>query len=271
MGLAPSEDGLALLEVGRWVKQKHHFIGRYLEAFTAAMREKWSEIHYVDLFAGAGFARNRDSAEVIAGSPILAATTKYPFTQLHLIERDAKNFEALRSRLERCCLLRSPQIIHGDTNERASEVFDTIPSRRTLTVTFADPYGLHFDFDTAKIVASRRSDLIVLLADNMDALRNWSAYYENNPDSSLDRFMGEPGWREDFRRTVGVDRAEVMRNRYQKQLETLGYEYFAFERIHNDQARDIYLLLYASRHKAGIKIWKGISSIDPSGQHRLGF
>ena len=50
----PHDDGLVIPEVGEHSKYKHHFIRRYIDAFTTAMKSKrWSGLHYVDLFAGA--------------------------------------------------------------------------------------------------------------------------------------------------------------------------------------------------------------------------
>lgn len=85
-------------------------------------------------------------------------------------------------------------VVCGDANEHISHLLDRVPPKDALCVAFADPFGLHLDFSTVRHIADRRCDLIILLADNMDALRNWATYYDDNPDSTLDRFMGEPGW-----------------------------------------------------------------------------
>jgi three-Cys-motif partner protein len=136
-------------------------------------------------------------------------------------------------------------------------------------VTFADPFGLHLDFDTVRALAQRRSDLIVLLADNMDALRNWQAYYLNNPLSSLDRFMGEPGWREVLEATPYDRQAQALRERYEKQLASVGFRHFEYEPVQNSSGRDIYKLLFASGNEAGAKIWRGVSRKDEGGQYKL--
>lgn len=54
----PDDDGLIIPEVGEWSRDKHHFLRRYIHAFTTAMKDKgWSGLHYIDLFAGAGMER----------------------------------------------------------------------------------------------------------------------------------------------------------------------------------------------------------------------
>ena len=94
----PVEDGLVTPEVGAWSKSKHHFLRRYIYAFTTAMKSHWSQLHYIDLFAGAGIERLRGGG-LEWGSPLLAALTDNPFTRLHLCEIDEERVAALRQRL----------------------------------------------------------------------------------------------------------------------------------------------------------------------------
>jgi three-Cys-motif partner protein len=268
MQIEPKDDGLELPEVGSWSQRKYHYLSRYLDAFTTAMRSKWREIHYVDLFAGAGFARVKDSREVVATSAVLAANVRFPFTQLHLCDEATANAASLRARLT--TLKNPPRIVQGDANSVIDSLIQPIPKRDALCVTFADPFGLHLDFKTVTRIGEIKSDLIVLLADNMDALRNWATYYLSNPASNLDRFMGEPGWRDLLKQTPTDQQAQALRKRYQDRLRSVcGYQHFAYETVQNSHGRDIYKLLYASRHETGIKIWNGISRIDESGQRKL--
>jgi three-Cys-motif partner protein len=265
----PHDDGMALPEIGAWSKRKYHYLGRYLDAFTTAMRSKWSQIHYVDLFAGAGWGRVKQTGEIVATSAWLAATLRFPFTMLHLCDADEANIDALRARLGNLRLPSPPRITHADANGAIETLLKPIPTRGALCVTFADPFGLHLEFETVRTIAGKRSDLLILLADNMDALRNWAQYYRNDPNSNLDRFMGEPGWRDALEAAPVDRRAEALRDRYKERLKELGYAWFAHERVQNASGRDIYVLLYASRDPAGIKIWHGVSQVDEGGQRKL--
>lgn len=263
------DDSLYMSEVGRWSKRKYHFLGNYLNMFSTGMKNKWPERHYVDLFSGAGLARTREQCEILVGSPLLAAQVRDPFTKLHLCESDPTKFDALRRRVARQTLHRPPQLIHGDANQCIDRIVSDIPSSGALTLVFADPYGLHFDFETVKVLADRRCDLIVLLADNMDALRNWAKYYKDNPNSNLDRFMGEPGWRDVLEESPTDRQAEALRDRYCERLKSVGFKYFGWERVLNDRKRDIYTLLYASGSSVGLKFWEKASAIDEGGQRSL--
>lgn len=272
MSIAPMDDGLVLPDVGPWSKRKYHFLSRYMAAFTVAMRKKWPELHYIDLFAGAGFARIRETSEIVLGSPMLAAATPVPFTQIHVCERDAENVKALTARIGRAQLLNPPRVVAGDANAVIDKLLAKVPRQGALCLTFADPFGLHLDFSTVESVAKLNGDLILLFADNMDALRNWAAYYRSNPQSTLDRFMGESGWRDLLESSAPEQAAERLRNRYEVRLrDRCGYQYFAYQRVQNSRDRDIYTLVYATKAKAGITIWNNVAGIDETGQRSFVF
>ena len=234
------------------------------------MKNKWPERHYLDLFASAGLVRLRDGGEIIHGSPLLAASVPDPFTCVHCCEQDRERADALERRLAAVCGERQHRVLRGDANILIRELLKPIPDRDALSLVFADPYGLHLDFETVRAIASKRCDMIILLADNMDALRNWQTYYVDNPDSNLDRFLGEPGWRDILAGTPPDRQAAALRDRYQFRLGTLGYKHFAFERVSNSHGRDIYSLLFASRNPKGLEFWKKASSIDEGGQRTFG-
>lgn len=265
----PEDDGLCIPEVGPWAKRKYHFLGRYLQMFSQGMKDKWPERHYIDLFASAGLARVRGTNEIVRSSALIAATVPHSFTSLQFCEKDERKASALTQRLDALGVLDRARVLCGDVNQLIDDILSPVPDRRALNVVFADPYGLHLDFETVGKIAAKRCDLIILLADNMDALRNWGTYYAGNPDSTLDRFMGESGWRE-LLLSAGGDRvAQTFRERYQQRLQELGYSHFAHERVKNTRGADIYTLLFASRHPMGLKYWSGASTVDEGGQRRL--
>ena len=265
----PKDDGLVIPEVGDWSKDKHHFLQRYLDAFTTAMKDKqWQGLHYIDLFAGAGIERLEKSRQLDWGSPLLAAQTRYPFTRLHLCEMMQDKCEALRERVGRFSLPQEPQILYGDVNKRVAEILAEIPEG-TLSLAFLDPYGLHLDFATVELLSRHRSDLIVFFPDHLDALRNWELY-EAKPNSNLDRFMGTRDWPAVLRSTPKQQWAEKLRDLYLAQLKTLGYAESAFERICVGK-RPLYLLIFCSRHRVATKLWRRIASKHADGQRLFDF
>jgi len=265
----PHDDGLMIPEVGEHSKYKHHFIKRYIDAFTTAMKSKrWSGLHYVDLFAGTGIERLRDSGLLEWGSPMIAAQAPHPFDRLHLCERDERKCDALTKRVN---LIRpDSQIVPGDANEQVREITQAIPEK-TLSLCFLDPYGLHIDLQTIRILAVKRMDLIVFFPDRVDALRNWAAYYLENPESNLDRCLGNSiDWRTRLREVPAHRQAEVLRDTYVEVIRTeLGHNEIDFERITTTSGQPLCYLIYCSRDPAGSRLWRGIATKKPDGQRHF--
>lgn len=265
----PRDDGLLVSEVGEHSKYKHHFIRRYIDAFTTAMKDKrWSGLHYVDLFAGAGIERLRDSGLLAWGSPMIAARAPHPFDGLHLCERDEKKHDALAKRIN---LVRpDAQIVMGDANEHVRTIAQAIPDK-TLSLCFLDPYGLHIDLETLRILTVKRMDLIVFFPDRVDALRNWEAYYLNNPESNLDRCLGDSiDWRGRLQETPAHRQAETLRDMYIQVIRTeLKYSEIDFERIPTTSGQPLYYLIFCSRNTAGSRLWRRIAAKKPDGQRHF--
>lgn len=267
---APVEDGLEVMEVGHWSTHKHYFLKRYLHAFTTAMRGKqWSSLHYIDLFAGPGIVRLRDSAALEWGSPLIAAQIPDGFKRLHVCEQMETSYNALRVRLGR--LRPESQVLLGNANDRIRDIVAQIPPK-SLSVAFLDPYNLGLHFSTLQALSERRSDLIIFFPDHLDVLRNWKAYYKDQYESNLDRVLGpDVPWRSVLENTPPQNRIEQLRRMYEGQIRTLGYTQFEYERISMPSGPPLYRLIFCSRHEAGAKIWRGISRVSPDQQRSFDF
>lgn len=264
----PADDGLFTPEVGPQSIQKHHFLRRYIDAFTTAMHQKpWAGgLHYLDLFAGAGVEFVRD-AGLHWGSPLIAAQAPIQFRQLHLCEFSARKHSALADRLARFPQPTPPQLIHGDANVAVADVTRVLPPK-SLSLAFLDPYGLHLDFGTLRRLGQRRVDLIIFFPDHLDALRNWEQVYQGDPDSNLDRVLGTE-WLGRMHAAPRDRWAEVLGRIYVEQIRTIGYTHFAEERISLPNGRYLYKLIYCSHSSVGARIWRNVSNIKSDGQRDL--
>jgi len=266
----PEDDGLHIPTAGEWSHDKHWFLTRYIDAFTTSMKNKnWQGLHYIDLFAGAGIERLETSQKLDWGSPMIAAKAPHPFDRLHLCEKSKRKYNALKSRIGK--IRPDSQLLDGDANKKIREIVREIP-QGTLSLAFLDPYGLHLDYETLKVLSNIRADLIIFFPDHLDALRNWEHNYLDKSDSNLDRCLG-PGadWRTLLNEAAAQHRAEALRNLYVDQLrEQLGYTEFEFERI-SFRNHPLYILIFCSRHKLAAKLWRGISGKKPDGQRTFRF
>lgn len=266
----PKDDGLYIQKVGEWSHKKHWFLMRYIDAFTTSMKDKkWTGLHYIDLFAGAGIEKLKTSQKLHWGSPMIAAKAPYPFDRLHLCEISKRKYNALKIRISE--IRPDSQMLNGDANEKIHEIVKDIPEG-TLSLAFLDPYGLHLDYETLKVLSNKRADLIIFFPDHLDALRNWERHYLENPDSNLDHCLG-PGadWRSFLNEAPVEHRAEGLRNMYVDQLRNkLGYTEFEFERI-SFKNHPLYILILCSRHELAPKLWRRISGKKPDGQRTWPF
>jgi len=263
----PEEDGLHKEEVGPWAADKHHFLRRYIDAFTTAMKDKgWKGLHYIDLFAGPGILQIKDGP-LDWGSPLIAAQAPNQFARLHLCELKKRNFEALSARVARFDQPNAPQLLHGDANKAVEQVAAEIPPG-ALSLAFLDPHGLHLNFETLSVLSQRRADLIIFFPDYLDAVRNWQVY-ETQDDSNLDQVLGTRAWRKQMSQAHPDRRAEVFGSIYRQQIAKLGYTDFADERIAHPNGAFLYKLVFCSRHPTGGAIWRRIAKKKRDGQGEL--
>jgi three-Cys-motif partner protein len=264
----PQDDGLYIPTVGEWSHDKHVFLTKYLNAFTTSMKGKWGSLNYIDLFAGEGIKRLRDSGCLEWGSPLIAANAKHPFDGIHVCEKNKRKYEALQKRLGP--IRPDAQILYGDANRMVDKIIEKIP-QNSLSLAFLDPYGLHLDYSTLEKLAQRRADLIIFFPDHLDALRNWEKYYLRNPSSNLDRCLGKGAdWRSIINSTSRDHLAEKLRELYINQIAALGYKYFEYERVCKG-SHPLYVLIFCARHPFAAELWRKTSEIKPDGQRTFHF
>ena len=92
-----------------------------MAAPVRAHEEKFQKRVYIELYAGAGYSRIRDTDRIITGSPINALSLKDPFDKYVFCEADAEKREALQVRVgahATCADL----FIPGDCNRHMTEI-----------------------------------------------------------------------------------------------------------------------------------------------------
>ena len=73
------DDGLFCQEVGPWAETKHNLVSYYGRLFSTGMKDKWDSRIYIELYAGAGYSRIRETLRIVAGSPHARATAATSF------------------------------------------------------------------------------------------------------------------------------------------------------------------------------------------------
>ncbi len=171
----------------------------YTTLFSSGMKGKWDTRVYVELYAGAGYNRIRDTDLIIAGSPIRALTVKNPFDKYVFCEANAELLEALKVRVKRTAPSAEVAFIPGDCDSQADAICSAIPpgsSQNTvLSLCFVDPFDIGIKFDTLRTLSKRYVDFLILLALYMDANRA-EAHYVSTRSTKVDEFLGSKTWRD---------------------------------------------------------------------------
>jgi three-Cys-motif partner protein len=154
---------------------------------------------YIELFAGAGYSRIRDTSITIEGSPLQALTLEDPFDKYIFCEQQPELLEALKTRVQRVAPRADVAYVSGDCNEQAAEVCLAIPlgstEHRVLSLCFVDPCDIGIKFETLRTLSTRYIDFLVLLALPIDANRNYANYIR--PESAkVEELLGSKTWRD---------------------------------------------------------------------------
>ncbi len=222
------DDGLVCPEVGSWTETKHRLVSLYAKLFSSAMKNKWGRRVYIELYSGAGFSRIRDTASIIAGSPLRALTLEDPFDKYVFCEENPDYIDALRQRVNRLAPWADVTYVNGDCNARVDEIIKAIPrhdrSNTVLSLCFADPYDIGLKFETLRKLSDRYVDFLVLLALYMDANRNYERYVSEDA-VKVDEFVGSTDWRERWKiaQPARMTFPRFLAEEFARNMQILGY------------------------------------------------
>lgn len=269
------DDGLPCRDVGAWSEDKLFVWHKYIQTTTSAMVGKpaWKAgLAYVDLFAGPGVCRVRETGRRLPGSPLIALMAPKPFEVVALVEKDARLAEACRKRTSRIASANAPLVIEGDANVVVPDIVKLLP-RGALTLAFIDPEGLDVHWSSVSSLAGAgRVDLLILFADAYDAVRNLDNFLSGS-DDRLDRMMGPKSqWKDRVRQLPnweGNTLREFFADEYIGLLKSqLGYVAAGTKTI-SGPSGPLYRLIYASKHPRGLDFWNKVDFKDRRGQAGL--
>lgn len=194
------DDGLMIDVVGTWAEDKYRLVSLYAAVFAKSMRPKWPTLVYLDLFAGAGRVKIKNTSRIYASSPIRVLDVEPHFDRFIFCEENSDRADALKHRCDRDYPNHDVHVLKGDVNEMMTEVLGKIPPHRpghgTLSFCFVDPCKMSdLKFQTLAAFADLRMDFLVLIPSEMDAQRAVHRYL--NPDNRvIEEFVGDAEWRE---------------------------------------------------------------------------
>lgn len=272
------DDGLFIPEVREWSLEKYKLLGGYCEIFTNGMKNKWDQLVYIDLFAGAGYSRIKETGKVYRSSALIAMSVDLPFSKYILCEKDAKRFSALSERVKRDFNHLDVTLIQGDSNKNVEKVIEAIPpfskNNTLLPFCFVDPFSLNLKFETIRALSSGLMDFLILQALHMDANRNLEVYLKESNTKIAD-YLGVKNWRVLFDKDLISYRQNFVKflaDQYQSQMSLLNYvKSKQSHQIRSNQKNlPLYYLAFFSKHPRGIDFFKKAEKyITP--QYKLDF
>jgi three-Cys-motif partner protein len=270
-------DNFEIPEVGAWSIQKWKLMGTYCSIFTSGMRNIWDQLVYIDLFAGAGFARIKGTDRIYYASPLIAMSIPVKFDKYILCEKDPKLFKALKKRVDEISPKLNVDLIKGDSNKKIKSIKEKIPSYRKgntlLPFCFVDPFSVKLHFRIIEELADGLMDFLILLALHMDANRNFQKYLDDN-SKRIELFVGDSNWRQEFQKYDSDGKAFInyLAEKYDRNMLNLGYK----KPEHKHQVRSniknlpLYYLAFYSKHERGNDFYRKVKR-TATGQTQFNF
>ena len=262
-------DGLPVMPVGSWSREKSETLARYVDASRAA-RRKFGYSSYIDLFSGPGRVIERHSGRLYDGSAISAWRTslqhKAAFSDLYIGDVRSESVEACTSRLRSLGARVRP--FTGPASTTVDKVLAVLPSG--LHLAFIDPFNIaHLDFSILEKLAQQKTIDILVHFSVMDVQRNIGREF-NAEVSRLDTVA--PGWRD----AVILDgipvrhRVSAFLDYWEQRVMELTQMRIADTRpmFVNCRRGPLYRLIHLSRHDLAERLWNDVGR-QQRGQGRL--
>jgi three-Cys-motif partner protein len=243
---------------------------------TAVKRSNWREKFYIDLQAGPGKNFIEESQKVFLGSPLQALEVVPHFTRFRFNELDGEYYDALNQRVRVSTQDEKVKVLQGDLNEVVNKICDEIAAidrpyikglYPSFNIAFLDPEGLELEWRTVERLASmKRMDLII----NFSTMGIQRTIGDKRNHPRLDAFFGTDEWRQrynthpnnwSYQRRELIDfylsRLQEKFDYYTDTDDTLNETYEV--RFKNSRNREVYTLIFASKHPLGDKLWREVA------------
>lgn len=193
---------------------KLSLVGGYLGAFTKALRPRFSQLWYIDAFAGTGertvvipgraadmFGPEvEEKIERRRGSARIAIDISPPFHRLIFMDMRPKHCAALRE-LQATNPDRHIDVVPGDANAAIIDLISKHQWAGTRAVMFLDPYGMSVDWRTLEAIRKTKAIDVWYLVSLAGLFRQATRDAEDLDDSkraALTRMIGTPDWEKDW-------------------------------------------------------------------------
>ena len=262
-------DGFPARRSGSWAAKKHHYLRRYCDITTKAVKNKFPRgVVYLDVMAGPGRCIEEKTGVEFPGSPYVALDCD--FSRYWFVEEDPDLFQALAARLANHAKRERIVLKNQSWTDLAlSGAFDF--DARTLVVAFVDPTGIsQMPWPAVRsLLRLPRIDVLATIQYRLAIVWNAPQYKRAaKQNTALDKFLDSPLWRE----WPDRDATEFGRMAIDAFIGKVGGEGFKTSRqIPVGEGQALYRLALFSRNDLADKFWRETLKIDEEGQRDFGF
>ncbi|MBI5042837.1 MAG: three-Cys-motif partner protein TcmP [Nitrospirae bacterium] len=278
-------DGLPVQCVGRWVEDKFFFLERYLNASCEARRkfaDKGNAV-FIDLFSGPGRCIIKDEKREIDSGGIRALNRdEAPFNECFYFDISKVNVDTLK---KRAGAKSNCHVECGDSNTLINNLVATLLKQSyRYHFAFIDPFGPGgLKFETLKMLA-KLDKMDMLIHFPIGAIKRNLKTWTKSANNILDNFLGTNVWRKAIKGLHGDKIFKALIDTFKEQLKSIGYPEDGLKMassnediytglptvpVRNTREVGMYVLILASKHPLGQKIWSSIIKTNPTGQKEL--
>lgn len=199
------------------------FLHYSLSIYALIISKYYKNMFYIDLFAGSGLNKMKNSRDTIIGSPLIALLNhRERFTHFFFCEKDPMLFDALKLRLE-ALSIKNVEIIHDDCNTELDNIISKIKEiRSSHAFFFIDPYAMEFKWNSMKKVLSTYTDVMfTFMTHNLTRARNSALAQPKNSTIALDDFFGDKSWASDSKDALVVYKQNILKVRKNAEIESV--------------------------------------------------
>lgn len=145
-------------DTGAWSVIKLIALGYFVHIYTRIIPRYFKHMRYIEFLSGAGLCKIKDTGDIVAGSPLVAAIYRTnPFDEYILIESNEERAAALQNRME--LIANNVKVIIGDCNDCIPKIIDNF-ERGDHYLAFVDCEGLEVNWSTIYSLLRQPGDLI---------------------------------------------------------------------------------------------------------------
>jgi len=150
--------------------------------------------YYVDLFAGSGLNRMKNTKDILIGSPLIAALNhSNVYAKMVFCEKSERFSEALDLRMQ--SLGRNNLQVQKDKYENClNDIIKLTRGNKTYSFFFIDPYSMEFSWKSMSSILKVRSDIVFVFMTSEIFRAVGLAKVGGSKGEQLTKFFGNAKW-----------------------------------------------------------------------------